>query len=53
MAGQGASQAIEDAAVLAISLELAGKKNVPLGLRAAEKIRLIHPSLRVSCCLGY
>jgi 2-polyprenyl-6-methoxyphenol hydroxylase-like FAD-dependent oxidoreductase len=45
MAGQGASQAIEDAAVLAISLELAGKKNVPLGLRAAEKIRLIHPSL--------
>lgn len=45
MAGQGASQAIEDAAVLAISLELAGKKNVPLGLRAAEKIRLIYPSL--------
>jgi 2-polyprenyl-6-methoxyphenol hydroxylase-like FAD-dependent oxidoreductase len=40
MAGQGASQAIEDAAVLAISLELAGKENVPLGLQAAEKIRL-------------
>ncbi|KAJ6038255.1 MAK1-like monooxygenase [Penicillium canescens] len=39
MAGQGASQAIEDAAVLAIALELSGKENVPLGLQAAEKIR--------------
>lgn len=41
MAGQGASQAIENAAALAISLELAGKNSVPLGLQAAEKIRLI------------
>jgi 2-polyprenyl-6-methoxyphenol hydroxylase-like FAD-dependent oxidoreductase len=39
MAGQGASQAIEDAAVLAITLELATKDNVPLGLKIAEKIR--------------
>ncbi|RAL08585.1 FAD binding domain protein [Aspergillus homomorphus CBS 101889] len=39
-AGQGANQAIEDAAVVAISLELAGKKgDIPLGLKVAEKIR--------------
>ncbi|GME65424.1 FAD binding domain-containing protein [Neofusicoccum parvum] len=37
--GQGAGQAIEDAAVLAIALELAGKENVRLALRATEKIR--------------
>jgi 2-polyprenyl-6-methoxyphenol hydroxylase-like FAD-dependent oxidoreductase len=37
--GQGASQAIEDAAVIAIALELSGKSNVPLALQAAEMIR--------------
>lgn len=39
--GQGAGQAIEDGAVLAITLELAGKKNVPLALCAAEKMRYV------------
>lgn len=37
--GQGAGQSIEDGAVLAIALELAGKDNVPLALCVAEKIR--------------
>ncbi|KAE8148271.1 FAD/NAD(P)-binding domain-containing protein [Aspergillus avenaceus] len=37
--GQGGSQAIEDAAVLAICLELAGKENIPLALQVTEKIR--------------
>jgi 2-polyprenyl-6-methoxyphenol hydroxylase-like FAD-dependent oxidoreductase len=37
--GQGASQAIEDAAVVAISLELSGKNNVPLAFQIAEMIR--------------
>ncbi|KAK6820190.1 hypothetical protein RU639_007483 [Aspergillus parasiticus] len=37
--GQGASQAIEDAAVFAICLELGTKMNVPLSIRATEKIR--------------
>jgi len=36
---QGASQSIEDGTVLATCLELAGKSNVPLALRAYEKIR--------------
>jgi 2-polyprenyl-6-methoxyphenol hydroxylase-like FAD-dependent oxidoreductase len=36
---QGAGQAIEDAATIAICLELAGKDRVPLGLRTAQKIR--------------
>ncbi|KAI1418344.1 hypothetical protein F5Y13DRAFT_183987 [Hypoxylon sp. FL1857] len=35
----GESLVIEDAAVVAICLELAGKGNVPLALRVAEKIR--------------
>lgn len=38
-AGQGAGQAIEDAATLAVSLELAGKSKVKMALRVAEKIR--------------
>jgi 2-polyprenyl-6-methoxyphenol hydroxylase-like FAD-dependent oxidoreductase len=38
-AGQGGGQAIEDGAVVAITLELAGKDNVPLALCAVEKIR--------------
>ncbi|KAK2738331.1 hypothetical protein FQN57_007091 [Myotisia sp. PD_48] len=37
--GQGGTQAIEDAAVLAICLELAGKQDVPLALAVLEKIR--------------
>ncbi|KAL4891855.1 hypothetical protein BDV59DRAFT_194038 [Aspergillus ambiguus] len=37
--GQGANQAIEDAAVLAICLELSGKGDIPLGLRVMEKLR--------------
>ncbi|KXL47364.1 hypothetical protein M433DRAFT_150069 [Acidomyces richmondensis BFW] len=36
---QGASQAIESAAVLAICLKLAGKTNVPLATRTYEKLR--------------
>ncbi|KAJ5131070.1 FAD/NAD(P)-binding domain-containing protein [Penicillium bovifimosum] len=38
-AGQGASQGIEDAAVIAVCLQLAGKNQAPLALRVAEKIR--------------
>ncbi|RAK76604.1 FAD-dependent oxidoreductase [Aspergillus fijiensis CBS 313.89] len=37
--GQGGTQAIEDAATLAIALDLAGKKDVPLALSVTEKIR--------------
>ncbi|KAI1171109.1 hypothetical protein F4777DRAFT_71132 [Nemania sp. FL0916] len=36
---QGATQAIEDAATVAITLELAGKGQVPLALRVVEKMR--------------
>ncbi|CBX97264.1 hypothetical protein IAQ61_007324 [Plenodomus lingam] len=36
---QGASQSIEDGVVLAACLELAGKKDIPLAVRAYEKIR--------------
>lgn len=36
---QGATQAIEDAATVAITLELAGKNQVPLALRTVEKMR--------------
>ncbi|KAG1817274.1 uncharacterized protein BJ212DRAFT_1270575 [Suillus subaureus] len=36
---QGASQAIEDATTLAVTLNLAGKDNVPLGTRTWESIR--------------
>lgn len=36
---QGATQAIEDGAAIAITLELAGKDQVPLGLRTMEKMR--------------
>jgi 2-polyprenyl-6-methoxyphenol hydroxylase-like FAD-dependent oxidoreductase len=36
---QGASQSIEDGVVLATCLELAGKKNASLAMRAYEKIR--------------
>ncbi|GIJ83211.1 hypothetical protein Asppvi_001731 [Aspergillus pseudoviridinutans] len=37
--GQGGSQGMEDGAVIAVTLALAGKDQVPLGLRAAERIR--------------
>lgn len=40
--GQGASQAIEDAATVAIALELAGKSDVPLGLRTMQTLRFIY-----------
>ena len=36
---QGASQATESAAVLAICLKLAGKENIPLATRTYEKLR--------------
>ncbi|KAK3358756.1 hypothetical protein B0T25DRAFT_74426 [Lasiosphaeria hispida] len=36
---QGASQSIEDGVVLATCLELAGRANIPLALKAYEKIR--------------
>ncbi|TKA24489.1 hypothetical protein B0A50_06646 [Salinomyces thailandicus] len=36
---QGASQAMEDGACLAVCLQLAGRKDVPLALRAFEKMR--------------
>jgi len=36
---QGASQSIEDGVVLAICLEKAGKGNIPLAVKAFEKIR--------------
>nr|ADY16696.1 TqaH [Penicillium aethiopicum] len=36
---QGGSQGIEDGAVLAIALSLAGKERVPLALQVVEKIR--------------
>lgn len=39
---QGASQAIEDAATLAITLTLAGKNNIKLGLQAMEAMRCVH-----------
>ncbi|KAK6369501.1 hypothetical protein LTS17_009407 [Exophiala oligosperma] len=37
--GQGAGQAIEDCATIAVCLELAGKKRVPQGLQVCEKLR--------------
>lgn len=37
--GQGGTQAIEDAATLAICLELTGKKDVALALSVTEKLR--------------
>lgn len=43
--GQGAAQAIEDAATVAICLELAGKKQVHQALHISEKIRPACPFL--------
>lgn len=37
--GQGAGQAIEDGATVAVCLELAGKQRVPLALQVCEKLR--------------
>lgn len=39
--GQGAGQAVEDAATVAICLELAGKDRIGLALRTSEKIRQV------------
>ncbi|KAF8588349.1 monooxygenase [Ramaria rubella] len=36
---QGASQAVEDGVTLAVLLKLAGKENIPVAVRAFEKIR--------------
>ncbi|KIK02000.1 hypothetical protein K443DRAFT_677995 [Laccaria amethystina LaAM-08-1] len=38
------SQAIEDGVVLAVTLHLAGKHNVPLAVKAWERIRYVHSS---------
>lgn len=58
--GQGASQAIEDGAVLAIALELSGKQDVPLALSVGMAIRYANrpskatnPSLAVMAYLFY
>ena len=40
--GQGGNQAIEDGAVAAIALKLAGKGNEPLALQVTEKIRHVY-----------
>lgn len=44
--GQGGNQAIEDGAVAAIALKLAGKGNEPLALRVTEKIRHVYVPFR-------
>lgn len=36
---QGASQAVEDGVALAVTLQLAGKDDIPLAVRTWEKIR--------------
>ncbi|CAK7227433.1 hypothetical protein SCUCBS95973_006541 [Sporothrix curviconia] len=43
--GQGAGQAIEDAATMAICLELAGKDQIPLALKTTQAIRYKRASL--------
>ncbi|KAJ5715325.1 Monooxygenase FAD-binding [Penicillium malachiteum] len=43
--GQGASQSIEDGAVVAICLELAGKNRIPLALQVMQKLRYERISL--------
>ncbi|EPQ61262.1 FAD/NAD P-binding domain-containing protein [Gloeophyllum trabeum ATCC 11539] len=47
---QGASQAVEDGITLAVVLQLAGKQNVPLAVRAWEKIR--YQRVRMAQVLG-
>jgi 2-polyprenyl-6-methoxyphenol hydroxylase-like FAD-dependent oxidoreductase len=39
--GQGAGMAIEDAATVAIALELAGKEDIPLALKATQLMRYV------------
>lgn len=48
LTGQGGSQAVEDGAVVAIALQLAGKGGVPLALRVTEKIRWVITSSHVT-----
>ena len=43
--GQGASQSIEDSAVVAICLELAGENRIPLGLSVMQKLRWVSRAL--------
>lgn len=50
--GQGGGQSIEDGAVVAIALELAGKSNVPLGLKVAERIRYPRATVIQRGCSG-
>lgn len=38
---QGASQAMEDGVTIACTLKLAGKEDVPMAIRAFEKIRFV------------
>lgn len=45
IAGQGGGQSVEDAATMAICLELAGKNRVEMGLKAVETIRYQRTSL--------
>lgn len=45
IAGQGGGQSVEDAATLAICLELAGKSRVKLALQVVEKIRYQRTSI--------
>ncbi|PLB39887.1 FAD-dependent monooxygenase fmqB [Aspergillus candidus] len=47
--GQGGNQAIEDGAVAAIALKLAGKGNEPLALRVTEKIRHRAVTIQLGC----
>jgi 2-polyprenyl-6-methoxyphenol hydroxylase-like FAD-dependent oxidoreductase len=47
---QGAGQAVEDGATVAICLELAGKDNVPLALKTCERLRYILASQHSQPC---
>ncbi|GKZ27551.1 hypothetical protein AbraIFM66951_005467 [Aspergillus brasiliensis] len=49
--GQGASQALEDANVIATCLRIAGRDNVPVALQIAENIR--HPRATAVQLLGH
>ena len=48
--GNGASQAVEDATTIASLLDLAGKDNIALALRAYENLRYVFFRVQVSHC---
>ena len=50
---QGAGQAIEDAATVAICLQLAGKDQIPTALRTSQKMRYIFPSVQTKSYYRY